>query len=240
MRIIKYILTMFPVLLFLLLTGCAKYPLIQEPDVQMFNKNVYSPALRDSLLKGKLADGMPYYVVNQLFKNWNSDIKETHIPVACLGCKERLEESEGLNRKYVNPNTKYFLDKYQTSKGTLYIWYERPDFYAADVSGHDTLFIFLKDTVFCSVINYLNKSSVLTVRDSLPRVPVYKGFYAEVHYKDHPWRHISYWYNLEILSNKKTFKIGNINYELYPIEVLEFNSEPISSFDWKELNKNEN
>ena len=58
----------------------------------------------------------------------------------------------------------------------------------------------------------------------------------KIHYNDHPWREISYWYNIEILSNAKTFKLGDTNYELYPIELLEFNNEPVSSFKWREVN----
>ncbi|MEJ2617057.1 MAG: hypothetical protein P8Z35_19045 [Ignavibacteriaceae bacterium] len=239
MRIVKYILTLLSLSIFFILSGCVKYPLIQEPDVQKFNQIVYSPALRDSLLKGKLTEGMPYFIVNQLFKDWTAGIKETKIPVASLGSKQRLEESEGWNRKFVDPNTKFFLDIYETPKGKLYVWYQRPDFYAMDISGRDTLCIFQTDTVFCSVINYLNKSSVLTIKDSLPQLPTYKSFYAEVHYNDHPWRKVSYWFNIKILSNAKTFKIGVINYELYPVEVLEFNNEPVSSFNWKEIIQNE-
>ncbi len=220
--------------------GCTQFPLIQEPDYLMFKEKVLSETLRDSLDDGKLTAGMPYFVVNQLFGNWTDGIKETQIPVAGLGSKQRLEESEGWGRKYVDPNTKVFLDIYETPKGELLVWYQRPDFYTMDVSFRDTLCIFIEDTIFCSVINYLNKSSLLTIRDSLPQIPVGTSLYAEVHYNEHQWREISYWYNLEILSNGKTFKLNDINYELYPIELLEFINEPVTSFKWREVNKNEN
>ena len=118
----------------------------------------------------------------------------------------------------------------------LYVWYHRPDFYSTDVSQRDTLCIFYDDTVYCSVINYLNKSTVLTVRDSLPQIPADTSLFAEIRYNDHPWREVSYWYHIEILSNSKTFKLGDTNYELYPIELLEFNNEPLSSFKWREVN----
>lgn len=213
---------------------------MHEPDVQMFNQTVYSPALRDSLLKGKLTGGMPYFVVEQLFKNWSGGIKETKIPVASLGSKQRLEESEGWSRKYVDPDAGVLLDKYETSSGNLYLWYQRPDFYTMDVSSRDTLFIFLNDTLLSSVIKYLNNPEVLTIKDSLPQIPVHKSFYAEVHYLDHPWRIISYWYKTEMLSNAKTFKLDAINYELYPVGLIEFNNEPVSSFNWRKENKNEN
>jgi hypothetical protein len=240
MKRIKYIFLLFTSLFILLQVGCAHYPALQEPDVQMFNRTVHSETLRDSLTQGKLTAGMPRFVVSQLFKNYADGSKETKIPVATLGSKQRLEEEEGWNRKYVDPNISVLLDKYETSEGRLYIWYQRPDFYTMDVSQRDTLCVFYEDTVYCSVINYLNKSSVLTVRDSLKQLPTDTTLYAEIRYNDHPWREVSCWYNIEILSNAKTFKLGDTNYELYPIELLEFDNEPVSSFKWREVNKNEN
>jgi hypothetical protein len=223
-----------------LLVGCTHYPLIQQPDLDSFSRTVSSPSLRDSLLNGKLTAGMPHIVISQLFKNWNENSDEIKIPVASLGSKQRLEELEGWRRHFVDPNAEVFLDQYETEDGMLCVWYQRPNFYSMDVSARDTLCVFIGDTVLSSVINYLNKSSVLTVKDSLPTVPVRTKLYTEIHYNDHPWRYISYWYNTEILSNARTFKIGAINYEMYPVELLEFNNEPISSYDWKEANKNEN
>jgi hypothetical protein len=236
----KFDFILLTVFLILSQVGCTHYPVLQEPDSQMFSQTVHSPALRDSLLQGKLTAGMPYFVVNQLFKNYSEGLKEIKIPVATLGSKQRLEEEEGWGRKYVDPNVKVFLDEYETSKGKLYVWYQRPDFYTMDVSARDTLCIFLEDTVMCSVIKYLNNSNVLTVKDSLPQIPVHTSLYSEVRYNDHPWREVTYWYNIEMLSNAKTFKIGDTNYELYPIELIEFNKEPVSSFKWREVNQNEN
>lgn len=238
MKLVKKYFYLFYLLFFIQL-GCAHYPPLQEPDIQMFNETVNSEVLEDSLSQGKLTAGMPHFVVSQLFKNYSEGSMELKIPVATLGSKQRLEEEEGWNRKYVDPNITIMLDDYETSKGKLYIWYQRPNFYSMDVSQRDTLCVFYNDTVYCSVINYLNKSTVLTVRDSLPQIPVDTNLFAEIHYNDHPWREVSYWYNLEILSNARTFKLGDTNYELYPIELLEFDNEPVSSFKWREVNKNE-
>ena len=226
-------------LVIVLVTGCTHYPVIQEPDSQMFSQTVHSSALRDSLRDGKLTAGMPYFVVNQLFNNYSDGLKEIKIPVATLGSKQRLEEEEGLGRKYVDPNIKVFLDKYETSEGKLYVWYQRPDFYSMDVSWKDTLCIFYNDSVYCSAVNYLYKSTLLTVKDSLPQLPADTVLYGEIRYTDHQWREVSYWYNLQILSNAKTFRLGDTNYEMYPIEFLEFNNEPVSSFKWREVS-NEN
>jgi hypothetical protein len=240
MKIIKRNFLFFTLLLILLQVGCSHYPALQEPDVQVFNETVNSENLRDSLSQGKLTPGMPHFIVSQLFKNYSEGSMELKIPVATLGSKQRLQEEEGWSRKYVDPNINVLLDEYETSGGILYVWYERPDFYTMDVSQRDTLCVYYEDTVYCSVISYLNKSSVLTVRDSLPKIPVQTKMYAEIRYNDHPWREVSYWYNVEILNNKKTFKLVDTNYELYPIELLEFNNEPVSSFKWREVNKNEN
>jgi len=227
----------FTSIIFFLQLGCSHYPLLKEPDIQKFKQIVSSESLRDSLLSGKLTARMPRSVVSQLFGNYDSGSKEIIIPVATLGSKQRLEEEEGWNRKYVDPNINVFLDKYETSEGRLFVWYQRPDFYRMDVSARDTFCVFYEDTVYCSVISYLNKSSVLTVRDSLPGLPVQTNFYAEVRYNDHPWREVSSWYNVQILSNARTFKLGDTNFELYPIELLEFKDEPVSSFKWREVNK---
>lgn len=240
MKFIKYSFIFSISLLILLQIGCSHYPVIEEPDAQMFNKTVYSAALRDSLQAGKLTAGMPHFVVSQLFKKWTEGIQELKIPVATLGSKQRLEEEEGWGRKYVDPNSKVFLDEYETSRGKLYVWYQRPDFYTMDVSANDTLNIFFEDTVMCSAVRYLNNSAVLTLKDSLPQIPVHTSLYAEIRYNDHPWRQVSYWYNIEILSNAKTVKIGEVSYESYPVELLEFDNEPVSSFKWREINKNEN
>lgn len=236
----SHLILFFSLLFILLQIGCTNYTVIQEPDVQMFNETVHSQSLCDSLAEGKLTSGMPRFVLTQLFDNWSDNLKETKIPVASPGSKQRLVEVEGWNRQYVDPNISVLLDKYDTPSGYLYVWYQRPNFYAMDVSQRDTLCIFYNDTVYCSVIKYLNKSSVLTVRDSLPQLLATTNLYAEIHYNDHPWREVSYWYNIEILSNAKTFKLGDTNFEFYPIEILELDNEPVSSFKWREVNKNEN
>jgi len=229
----------FSLIFILLQISCTNYPVIKEPDVQQFNQTVHSESLSDSLMQGKLTAGMPRFVLNQLFDNWSDNLMETKIPVASLGSKQRLVEVEGWNRQYVDPNISILLDKYDTPSGCLYVWYQRPNFYAMDVSQRDTLCVFYNDTVYCSVINNLNKSSVLTVKVSLPQIPVTTNLYAEIHYNDHPWREISYWYNIEMLSNAKTFKLGDTNFKFYPIEILELDNEPISSFKWREVNNNE-
>jgi hypothetical protein len=176
---------------------------------------------------------MPHFVASQLFEDWTTSNMEIKIPVASLGSKQRLEEVEGWARVYVDPNTEVLLDKYETEKGELYVWYQRPNFYTMDVSRRDTLCIFLEDTIVCSVIECLNKIDVLTLRDSVPIAASGENIYAEVRYNDNPRRTVSYWYAGKIFSNARRFKIKAANYETYPIEVLELNGEPIQSFKWR-------
>jgi hypothetical protein len=233
MKRIGYISSVLVLLFIVLINGCAEYPAIQEPDVDRFNQTVLSPELRDSLLAGKLTPGMPHFVVSKLFEDWTTSIMELKIPVSSLGSKQRLEEVEGWGRVYVDPDNKVFLDEYETDKGKLHVWYQRPDFYTMDVSARDTLCIFLEDTVICSVIKYLNKSKTLTVRDSLPQIPSKTNLYAEIRYQEHSWREVSHWYTIQILRNYKSFILKDLNYETYPIELLEFNGEPVSSFKWR-------
>ncbi len=238
MKRIGYITSLSVFLIIVLITGCTHYPAIKEPYAQKFDSTVYSENLRDSLKEGKLTAGMPYFVVSQLFSDWTGGLQELKIPVASPGSKQRLEETEGWGRKYVDPNIKFFLDEYDTPKGKLYVWYTRPDFYTMDVSAQDTLCVFYEDTVMCSPISYLNNSTVLTSKDSFPQIPVHTGLYAEIRYKEHQWRKVSYWYSIELLSNEKSFKLDDTGYDLYPIELLEFDNEPVTSFKWREINEN--
>lgn len=221
------------ILIIILQAGCTQHPVIQEPDMDRFNLTVLSPALRDSLLAGKLTPGMPHFVSSQLFEDWTTSNMETKIPVASLGSKQRLEEVEAWGRDYVDPDSKVFLDKYETEKGKLYVWYQRPDFYTMDVSARDTLCVFLDDTVLCSVIEYLKNSKTLTVRDSLQQIPGKTNLYAEIRYQEHAWREFSPWYRIQFLKKYKSYILKDLNYETYPIELLEFNGEPVSSFKWR-------
>ena len=126
----SHLILFFSLIFILLQIGCANYPVILEPDVQMFNETVHSQSLRDSIAEGKLTSGMPRFVLNQLFENWSDNLVETKIPVASLGSKQRLVEVEGWNSQYVDPNISILLDKYDTPAGYLYVWYQRPNFYA--------------------------------------------------------------------------------------------------------------
>jgi len=212
---------------------CTPYPLTGEPDISSFKNQAGNTSLADSLMKGKLTAGMPYYVAEEIFKNWPENLKRTKIPVASLGSKQQLEETEGWGRIYSDPDIRIFMDEYETKKGKLTIWYQFPDFYRFDVSGGDTLVIFLGDTIVSSPVYGLRKSRVISITDTFPQIPRNKNLYSEIHYNDHPWRKISYWYTLNALSGGQAFMLKDLNYKIYPIELLEFNDEPVSSFNWR-------
>jgi hypothetical protein len=227
----KLYLFFLSVILSLSLTGSScNYPLLDEPDIAKFQNEVGSSALSDSLMDGKLTQGMPYYLVRDIFKNWSDGIK---IPVAGIGSKQKLLESEGLGRIYNDPDIKIFMDEYKTEKGKLSIWYQFPDFYRMDISFGDSIKIFTQDTIFSSVVTNLKKSRALSIKDSFPQLADSGNFYAEVHYNDHPWRKVSYWYTISVLSDGQTLLLRDLQYEIYPVEWLELDGEPITSFKWR-------
>jgi hypothetical protein len=231
MNRMKIKLLLLSVITALLFISCNSHHVINEPDYGRFNKTVHSEVLQDSLNMGVITSGMPYFVVSQMFEGWPQN--NVKIPVATLGSKQRLEESEGWSRKYTDPNHQIFLDEYKTDKGELKVWYQYPDFYRMEVSMGDTLCIFFEDSIICSTIKYLNKSLTLTVRDSLTQLPAGENLYGEIRYKDHGWRKVSHWYTLQMLGNFRTFRLKDLNYEIYPIELLEFEDEPVTSFKWR-------
>ncbi len=218
--------------LLIIQNGCVRYPSYSDPDIESFKNIAEHSALIDSLENGKLTSGMPYYLVEEIFKNWPAGQQETKIPVASLGSRQKLIETEGWGRVYSDPNIRVFMDEYDTGKGKLYVWYQYPDFYRTDVSQGDTLVVFCGDSTESSVVSFLRKSNVLTVANKL--TPDSSGnFYGEIHYNDHPWRRVTYWYSLRLLSDGKTVMIKDLQYNIYPVELLELNGERIQSFNWR-------
>lgn len=225
-----YFFSVFVILSLGFLGLTCNYPLLEEPDIERFKSNAGSSKLLDSLVSGKLTPGMPYYLVREIFNNWSEDIS---IPVGGIGSKQKIEETEGLGRIYNDPDIKIYMDEYDTEKGKLQVWYQFPDFYRMDISFGDSIKIFTQDTVLSSVIMNLRKSRSLSVKDSFPQLANSSNLYAEVHYNDHSYRKITYWYTMSVLSDGQTFLLRDLQYEIYPIEWLELNGEPISSFKWR-------
>ena len=215
-------------------TGCWESYHVTNPDLSKFEKTVASPSLRDSLQAGKLVSGMPYFVAANIFSQWDGRRKT---PVPSVGSRQELQESEGWNRQFMNPEIRIFVDEYKTESGTLCLWYQYPDFYRMRVSVNDTLVVFMPDQTFCSVIQCIRNSDVATVKDKLKSLSDGDTLYAEIHYVENPDRpsNVSYWYLLRILSDDRTFALRSPSFEYYPIEWMELNSTPVTSFDWRRL-----
>ena len=222
------------VMVALVSAGCWESYHVTRPDVSRFEKTVASPSLRDSLGAGKLVSGMPYFVAADIFSQWGGRRKT---PVPGVGSRQELQEFEGWNRQFMNPAIRVFVDEYKTESGTLCLWYQYPDFYRMRVSVNDTLVVFMPHRTFSSVIQCIRNSDMLTVKDKLNRLSDDDTLYAEIHYVENPDRpsNVSYWYLLRILSDGKTFALRSPSFEYYPIEWMELNSTPVTSFDWRRL-----
>ena len=83
------------------------------------------------------------------------------------------------------------------------------------------------------LVIYLLKSWALTVKDSFPQIPRNEKLYGEIHSPDNPQSKISYWYTLRIHTDGKTFLLKDLDFEIYPIEFMEFDKEKIKSFGWR-------
>lgn len=185
----------------------------------------------DSLKNNKILAGIPYVIIGEIFKDYPKDVKK--IQVTCIGCRQKLLESEGANRKFTDPFREIFMDSYKTKDGYLDLWYQKPDFAITTISQRDTFIVFYNNKKYSSPINYLLSWDKLVLKDSLGGLPSNTLFYAEVHYVDNPVRKVSYWYSVKILQNGRTVVLRDLQYEIYPIEKLEFNNQPVTSFKWR-------
>jgi hypothetical protein len=229
----RYSIWQVTVLAAVLLVGCTPSYTLQ-PDHQRFERIVGSPALRDSLRQGKLVPGMPYFVAAKIFSQWSGRRKT---PVPSLGSRQELQEFEGWHRQFMDPKIRVFVDEYKTDSGTLCLWYQYPDFYRMGVSVKDTLVVFAQGQKFSSVVQCIRSSETLTVKDELSDLSDEDTLYAEIHYVENPDRpsNVSYWYLLKILSDDKTFVLRAPSFEYYPIEWIELNDTPVTSFNWRKL-----
>jgi len=109
-----------------------------------------------------------------------------------------------------------------------------------DVSARDTLCIYWNDTIKCTAIKSLQNRRILTIKDTLKLAPIRTKLYAEIRHHDKSPPKVSYWYNIEKLSNNISFKMGDLNFDIYPIEWMEIDNEPISSFNWRGGKRDEN
>lgn len=211
--------------------ACAKPVPFSPPDQERFLREVGSPALRDSLRSGRIAIGMPYFVVADVCKNQNG---ARRIAVASPGSAQALQEVEGAGRRYVDPTLKIFMDDYQTDQGRLRVWYRLPDFYRMHVTAGDTLIAFWQEQRHSALIQFLYHENRLALAQALAELPAESRFYGEIRHVNAPdGRKTSFWYNLKLWEDRRTAALMSSSLELYPIVWMELENEAVESFAWK-------
>ena len=218
----------FGVILFLCLItdfSCTPSPCRYEnPNQAKFNQLVLSSALRDSLQDNTITIGMPYFVVQDIFKNCG---REIGIQVASVGSKKECLEREGLYSNYQDQGIEIYLDQYHTAQGTLYVWYGDPSFYRSLVASGDSIYLFKPDKIVAAKILYLLKPTKLKIDKKLEADALQ---YVEIHH-DEPNGKITYWYHVTVSDSVVKFEAQKKSE--YPIFSLELENNPIKSFHWK-------
>lgn len=202
---------------------------IHSPDREMFYANIASPNLRAAFDDSRLTPGMPYFIIDQLFAEWKND---RHRFVPGVGSRQELHEEEGWSRVYHDPHIKSCMKEFKTKKGKVTVWYEYPDFYRADVNAGDTLAVFWHDSILTSPICCLLGSRYLSITDSMAGLPSDTFFSAEIRHIDNPRYEITQWYRLEA-DDPATFYLTPTGFDLYRIELIEIDGEPVDYFQWR-------
>jgi hypothetical protein len=196
------------------------------PDLAAFGNVVLSPALRDSISHNTLTLGMPYSAVRSVFAGCGCD---TFIAVASSGSRQPLDESEGLYSHFHDPNIQIYLNKYKTASGDLYIWYGNLNFYRAEVSKNDSIFLYSLRGIDTATVASLTKPQILRIAH--PIMPGSLVPYAEIHSREHVGQ-VSYWYDLNVLDTVTVKQQSQTTAE-YPILHMELGTTPVASFHWK-------
>ena len=211
---------------FVFLESCSHICMTGTPDLAAFGNMVLSPALRDSMSHNTLTIGMPYSAVRMVFGGCGSD---TSIAVASSGSRQALDESEGLYSHFHDPNIQIYLNKYKTAQGDLFIWYGNMNFYRAEVSKNDSIFLYSLRGIDTATIASLTKPQILRTAQAM--IPGSLVPYAEIHSREHIGK-VSYWYDLNVLDTV-TVKQQTQTTPEYPILHMELGTTPITSFHWK-------
>ena len=220
-----------PLFLFALLQACAKPMPFSEPDREKFLRAVASPALRDSLQHSTFAVGMPYFVAAEICKNQKG---VRRVAVASPGSRQPLRETEGFGRRYVDPTIQIFLDEYETTRGRLRIWYQRPDFYRLHVASGDTLVVFWQEQSPRALVQFLHHENSLFLTQGMNMLPAETKLDGEIRHVNAPdARSTSHWYNLKLWQDRQTLVLTSLSHESYPIVWMELEGETITSFAWK-------
>jgi hypothetical protein len=216
-------------------TSCTTCRAARKPDCGRFNRVVASKSLRDSLAAGKLLPGMPYFIVTEIFPDCDCPKKRQ---VACVGCRGRIDDSEGWGRHASPPNLQIYYDEYPTAGGRLGVWYKYPDFYGMEVTAGDEIRLFPRaDTVreaFDSRIQYLVNQDMVRLRTRVPDAFRADTLYGEVRYAENDRfpSGVSNWFLLKLVDDS-TLALRTPSFPYYPIMRLELNGEPVASFQWR-------
>lgn len=206
--------------------SCASHYCVRgEPDRVRFQKLVRSQRLIDSLQQHVLTEGMPYFVVQDVFRGCDGD---TDIPVASIGSHQKLDETEGLISHYHDASIEVHLDRYTTERGGLLVWYGNPTFYRLNVMARDTMYIFGPDGIDTTAILCLLKPSTLRL-ERKPRANFVS--HAEIRHREQNGM-ISYWYNLSMLDSN-VITLNPQKKSEYPVYRLDLDNEKTTSFNWK-------
>ncbi|MEP7233890.1 MAG: hypothetical protein ABI778_01220, partial [Ignavibacteriota bacterium] len=154
---------------------------------------------------------------------------DTSIAVASSGSRQPLDETEGIYSHFHDPNIQMYLNKYQTSQGDLFIWYGNMNFYRAEISKNDSIFLYSSAGIHMARVSSLTKPQVLRTDRAVAGGSSYP--YAEIHSREHVGQ-ISYWYDLDAIDTV-TIKQQSQSTALYPIVHMELGTTPITSFHWK-------
>jgi hypothetical protein len=210
----------------LLATSCvSRHCLYGEPNRNRFQKLVRSPSLIDSLQQHVLTQGMPYFVVQDVFGDCDGD---TDIPVASIGSRQKLDETEGLFSHFHDPGIEVYLARYATERGDLLVWYGNPTFYRSKVMTRDTMYVFGQNGIDTTgILCLLNPFTLRLER----KWPVNSVSHAEIRHREQN-KEISYWYNLSMVDSN-VIALNPQKKSEYPIYRLELNNKQITSFNWK-------
>jgi hypothetical protein len=172
---------------------------------------------------------MPYLIADTIFSNWGNKI----IAVPSIGSRAKIVEFEGWGRVFDDPSLKVFMREFKTDAGELTVWFQHPDFHRMDVSSGDTLIVYSKERASHSVIECIRNFRTVQIKESLTDVLEEDTLYGEIHPRRNPRRSVSFWYLLERGSDPHVFTLKTPNYLFYPIEWLELNGNPTTSFQWR-------
>lgn len=201
------------------------YCVYGEPDRDRFQNLVRSQELVDSLQQHALTKGMPYFVIRDIFRSCDGD---SGIPVASIGSRQKLDETEGLFSHYHDPGIQVYLDRYTTERGKLFVWYANPTFYRSTLMEKDTMCLFGE--------NGIDTARVLSLLDpfllQLTKKPRNSSIsYAEVHSRRQKGV-IAFFYNLSMVDSN-LITLNPQKKSEYPIYRLELNNDEVPSFRWR-------